>query len=139
MIISWTAPANNGSPITAYQISILQSDGVTFTQDLTNCPGSDPAVMSGLSCTIPVSSLMSSPFNLNWGSSVYAVVTATNAYGNSLSSNSGNGATLMTKPDAPISLLENASARTASSISFSWSPGVSNGGGAIIDYRVSYA
>jgi len=29
--------------------------------------------------------------------------------------------------------------RTSTSISFSWSDGPSNGGGAILDYRISYA
>lgn len=31
IVISWTAPANNGSPITSYQIAIMQSNGSTFT------------------------------------------------------------------------------------------------------------
>ena len=45
----------------------------------------------------------------------------------------------MTNPDAPINVVETVSARTASTITFSWSPGPNNGGDQIIDYRVSYA
>lgn len=39
--ISWTEPESSGSPITAYTITIRQSDGITFTVDSTDCDGSD--------------------------------------------------------------------------------------------------
>jgi hypothetical protein len=41
---------------------------------------------------------------LVWGSSVFASVTATNAYGSSLPSIGGNGAIILTVPDAPVNL-----------------------------------
>ena len=37
IVIEWTAPDNGGSEITGYEVRILQSDGLTYTQDLTNC------------------------------------------------------------------------------------------------------
>ena len=85
-------------------------------------------------CTIPVASLRASPFSLEWGSSVYAKVVAINSYGNSLISNEGNGAVITTTPDAPISLAEDTSLKTKSSISITWSPAAFTGGAIIIDY-----
>lgn len=38
VVISWTAPFNGGSPITAYTIEILQKDG-GYSQEMTNCDG----------------------------------------------------------------------------------------------------
>jgi hypothetical protein len=138
-VISWIAPADNGSPIISYKIYIRKSDLSTFAIDKINCDGSLSAILNARQCTVPVTSLMSVPFSFNWGSSIYAKVVATNIYGDSLESSIGNGAILMTNPDAPINVAETISARTASTITFSWSPGPNNGGDVIIDYRVSYA
>lgn len=44
----------------------------------------------------------------------------------------------MTIPSSPVYLVETITSRTTTSVSFSWSNGVSNGGSAIIDYRISY-
>jgi len=44
---------------------------------------------------------MSSPFNWVWGSSISATVTAFNQYGASYTSDLGNGAVILTNPDAP--------------------------------------
>lgn len=82
---------------------------------------------------------MATPFNLVWGSSISAVVIAYNEYGNSLTSLVGNGAVILTNPDAPTSLGEVVSARAATSITISWSAGLNAGGAPVLDYRVSYA
>ena len=52
---------------------------------------------------------MTTPFNFDWGQSIYAKIIASNAYGDSAESDVGNGAILMTKPDAPINLAEDVS------------------------------
>jgi large repetitive protein len=44
----------------------------------------------------------------------------------------------LTNPDAPTNLAEVVAARTASTITFTWSEGAQNGGAEILDYRVSY-
>ena len=62
--------------------------------------------MNVTSCTIPVVSLKNSPFDLPWGSSIFAKVIAINDYGNSLSSLEGNGAIITTTPDPPIDITE---------------------------------
>ena len=51
--------------------------------------------------------LRSAPFNLEWGTNVHATVVATNVYGDSATSNPGNGAIITTFPDPPINFVEN--------------------------------
>ena len=63
--------------------------------------------MSATSCTIPVSVLITSPFNLAWGTNVQVKILAANSKGNSSESNPGNGAIITTSPDAPLNPLEN--------------------------------
>jgi hypothetical protein len=49
--ISWVAPSNGGSAITAYTVAIRQSDGITYTTESANCN------VSSTSCTVPISVL----------------------------------------------------------------------------------
>ncbi len=76
---------------------------------------------------------------MSWGSSIYAKVTAFNLYGSSLESESGNGAIILTNPDAPVNLVEDYSQRTATSLGFTWAQGVKNGGSDVLDFTVSIA
>ena len=50
----------------------------------------------------------------------------------------GNGAIIITNPDSPINLYETESARTPTSITLSWTEGLTNGGSTVIDFRVNY-
>jgi hypothetical protein len=63
---------------------------------------------------------MAAPFSLIWGSSVYAKVSATNIRGNSLQSLAGNGAILITVPDAPLLLSIDSALTTATKIGLTW-------------------
>jgi hypothetical protein len=47
---------------------------------------------------------MTAPFNMYWGDSVYAKVKAINIVGESEFSATGNGAVMITSPDAPVNL-----------------------------------
>lgn len=69
---------------------------------------------------------------------MYARIIAENAYGNSTESEPGSGEKILTRPDAPLNLIENVSARTATSVSLSWSTGVNNGGSSVIDFTITY-
>lgn len=60
--------------------------------------------MAAQECAIPISNLRAVPFSLSWGVSVYAKIIAGNIVGNSLESNVGNGAVILTVPDAPINV-----------------------------------
>jgi hypothetical protein len=76
--VSWVAPATNGAAITSYIITIRESNGATYITDSTNCNGSSSTIVSATSCTIPVSTLIASPYSLPYGSSIFAKITAIN-------------------------------------------------------------
>lgn len=73
-----------------------------------------------------------------WGSSIYAKVSATNTYGTSTYSLSGNGAVIVTVPDAPVSIQNNEAVTTVNKIGITWSEGYSDGGLSVKDYRISW-
>ena len=77
-------------------------------------------MVTSLSCTIPIASLISSPFNLTYGSSVYARVTAKNYYGSSITSMEANGAIIVGVPDSPLSLADNTAVTSATVIGLTW-------------------
>jgi hypothetical protein len=135
--IKWTIPATNGAAVTAYIITIRGSDLATYTADTTNCNGATASVVSTLNCTIPVSVLRAAPYNLPYGSSIWSKVTAINIQGASPESNPGNGAIIITYPDAPTGLTENLAGRTSSTLGMSWTQAAFNGGATVLDYRVS--
>ena len=99
--------------MTGYNILIRNSNNVTYSNPY--------CIQTSTSCTVAVSVLLDYPFSLTWGQSVYAVVIAANKYGNSAQSLPGNGAVLVTSPDAPLNLKENTSYRSLTSLGINWS------------------
>ncbi len=136
MFVTWSVD-NGGSEILSYTILIRTSDNLSFITEQTNCNGSNQLVVATSSCVIPASVLNAPQFSLPWGSSVYVKVIAANVYGSSVESLPGNGATIITLPDAPISLTENTQVRDITTLGITWSNGVSDGGLAVLDYRLS--
>ncbi len=55
-----------------------------------------------------ISTLTAAPFSLPWGSSIIAKVIAVNNYGPSTASPVGNGAVILTIPDNPLNLANDA-------------------------------
>ena len=102
-VISFTEPNDNGKQIQKYTLTIKKSDG-TYTLDTTYCDGASSAVMTNKKCSIPVSVLFAAPYSLTWGSPVYAQIYATNFIGDSILSDEGNGAVIMTLPGVPTDL-----------------------------------
>lgn len=138
LTVSWTPPPDKGSPLIGYKIVIRTSNTSYYAQDLTNCNGQNAVILGQAFCDIPITSLRSSDvYNLPWGASVWAKVTAYNLYGPSEESPEGNGARILTIPDAPVSLTETVSQRSATSITFSWLAGATTGGDPILDYRIN--
>ena len=90
-------------------------------------------------CSIAVTTLRAEPFNLDWGTSVFAKVIASNIYGDSLASPEGNGAVITTTPDVPTNIAEVYEQRTKSTLGLSWVAPVFTGGAVIEDYRVNIA
>lgn len=133
--ISWARPDNGGSIITSYVIKVRSSASVFYT---VTCDESSADQLLSFICTVPISSLIVSPFSLAWGSSAYAKVTAVNVYGNSVVSSEGNGAIILTVPDAPTNLANNKAISTGTKIGLTWAQGLSNGGTPVIDFTLSY-
>ena len=79
--VLWTLPSANGSPITAYKIFVQEIDTGTFTQESTDCVGTDATVISNRYCHIQVTTLLAAPYNMDGGDSVFAKVIAVNLYG----------------------------------------------------------
>ena len=95
-------------------------------------------MISSAQCSVPISDLRGTPFSLAWGSSVYAKLIATNIYGDSSNSNTGNGAIILTSPDPPLNIAYNSALCSATQIAVIWTQGLANGGTPVIDYRVWY-
>ena len=83
-----------------------------------------------------VATLTAAPFNIAWGGSIYAKVTAVNILGESITSLVGNGAIILTFPDEPINLANNLEVTWGTTIGLTWDEGNSNGGTSVIDYTV---
>ena len=133
VIIEWTAPDNGGSESTGYEVRILQSDGINYSVETTNC---DMSASTLLTCTIPVDALTSVPFELNYGDYVEAKVAAINAVGSSELSVRGSGAFVYTIPDAPTGLANVAEKTESNQVGLTWTEGVFNGGTPVTDYSV---
>jgi hypothetical protein len=132
--ISWApAPSPNGTPITAYVVTIKQADG-TFTAQASHCNGSQPSIVSSTRCTVPLSVLTAAPYNLTLGQTIQAQVLAQNNYGPSSVSAVGGAAVIVLVPEAPVSLANNPAITMGTSIGLTWVPGASNGGTPVIDY-----
>ena len=82
--------------------------------------------------------LTQAPLSLKWGDHVFANIVAVNVKGSSVVSDNGNGAQILTIPDAPINVAEVVALTNAETCSFTWDAGVNNGGTEVIDYRVSF-
>ena len=57
VVITWVAPFDGGSPLTAYLITIRQGDGLTYSPELATCNGSNAGIISARTCTIPITTL----------------------------------------------------------------------------------
>lgn len=132
VLVQWTEPNDNGSPILGYKVYIRQSDDVTYTQETANCD------VSATQCEIPIADLRDVPYSLPWGSNIYAKIKGYNTYGDSAMSQAGYQAVILTIPDPPTNILEVEASRTANSITLSWTEGTSNGGASVIDFRISF-
>jgi len=91
ILIKWSSPAANGSPITSYTIKVLQGGG-HYSTELANCDGSNAVIIEATQCLVPISVFRADPFNLVQGDPVIVNVMATNLYGDSPVSNDGGGA-----------------------------------------------
>lgn len=140
--ISWTEPGDHAASITAYEILLLQSDGVTYSTETTYCDGSDSSIVAALSCAIPMTTVASLT-GLSVDSLIRVKVRAYNANGwGDYSELNTAGATIETVPTqmgAPVFVLASSS---ESAIALSWTAATgTNAGGAsvsITDYVLEW-
>jgi hypothetical protein len=135
--ITWSLPFDQGSPITEYTIEFKSNDN-SYHAYVINCNGATSLIINARACTVPISVFKAAPYELPWGASIYAHLTAYNLYGQSLTSADGNGAVILTVPDAPVSFEVDYSLKTITSISLMWADAVEDGGTPILDYTVSW-
>ena len=69
---------------------------------------------------MPIATLRTAPYNIAWGSGIYATVSATNIYGTSAVSLAGNGAVILTVPTEPINLANVPSLTNGVQIGLTW-------------------
>jgi hypothetical protein len=84
---------------------------------------------------VPISVLIAD-FGYSYGDSIYARVKTRNVVGETDYSAVGNGAVILTLPDAPLNLVSEEEFTTKTQIKISWQEGASNGGTPIDLYRV---
>lgn len=72
VVVTWLAPYDGSTQITSYTVSFLGADGTTYSEELTDCDGTDADIVSTTSCTVPSATFIAAPFSLEWGQSVYA-------------------------------------------------------------------
>jgi titin len=111
-MVSWTAPANGGDPITQYTVTVVQT-GATFTTT-----GATTTTVTGL---------------LNGGTYTFTVF-ATNVVGNGPASTPSTAITLPDVPGAPTGVSAVASAGQAT---VTWTAPLSTGGLPITGYTVT--
>jgi titin len=95
-------------------------------------------VINAHSCSVLISDLRTSPYHLAWGSSVWAQVTATNIKGDSVISQVGNGAIILTVPGEPTALANVPTVTNAIQVGLEWTAPSEDGGSVVIDYKVLY-
>jgi len=57
------------------------ADGTTFAEEIIQCDGSSPIIVAERKCTIDETQFKASPFNLPWGSHIFAKVKSKNVVG----------------------------------------------------------
>lgn len=108
--IMWTVPLTNGAPVTSYLIEIKRSNGA-FATSVATCDGSNPTIVAQQWCTVPMATLIASPFSLSKGALIVVQAKAANVKGlnNTYSDVNTAGAVIETVPDAPNSVMRHSS------------------------------
>ena len=127
VIVTWSEPSANGSPILAYRILFQHKDG-GFSEELNGCEGTDSTIVSETQCTVNHEDLIVAPFSLTLGDAIQVKVIAVNLYGDSVESNLGGGASIVLVPDAPINIQNRIAVTDIYEVSFEWADGASDGG-----------
>lgn len=70
--ISWTVPSTTNSfSVTAYKILVKDSTG-SYLENTQYCDGSGAAIISAMTCFIPMATMTGSSYNLDQGDEIVA-------------------------------------------------------------------
>lgn len=70
--VQWDLPWNGGTTITSYTVEFRTNDGVHYQENTAICDGASATIINARECTIESSLFTESPYELEWGSSIYA-------------------------------------------------------------------
>jgi hypothetical protein len=140
LVISWAAPDDRGSAVSAYRIEVRDQLGSAWSVS-PNCDGSAAAVVAARACSVPMLSLLAAPYSYTLGALVVVRVAAENEKGWGLVSGENTaGATATTLP-AQASAPTRGDATTPAEVEVQWTAltGASSTGGlAITSYHLEY-
>lgn len=133
VVITWTAPTSNGSPITSFQVEIEQATAGVWTSPSVYCTGT-----TATTCTVPMSALWAAPWNLLQGRTVAARVTAVNAYGSGTASAASTGAAKIRVKPTQMSVPVRGATTSTTQIEAKWTAlsAPNDGDSTILSYNV---
>ena len=136
----WNPPSDlGGLTISGYRLEIKTSTS-TFSIESNNCDAeNDSTIISATQCTVLITDLRTTPFNLADSADVIARVTAINGLGDSITSIESTAVAMPiadVEPGAPTALTRNDAFTTKTQVSFEWTAPANDGGDAVIDYKV---
>lgn len=113
-------------------------DLISFSSDEMDggCDGTQLTIIQEKSCSVLVTTLLDAPFEIPWGSEIWARVKAFNIIGESIFSVPGNDAVILSVPSAPTNLVDVPEITNGFQIGLQWFAPQLTGGVEIIDYRV---
>jgi hypothetical protein len=138
VIISWTAPGDQGSPITAYTVRLLNKTSNTYEVYTTHCDGASALIITNRACPPILMSVFISTLGYSAGDLVKARIVATNAIGTGIQSEPNTaGAVIQTVPLGPTGLSIISSSQTEATLTWNsiHSP-PENGYSTVTDYKV---
>ena len=106
--VTWSAPVDNGSPISRYEVLWAVSDASsTFVEETVYCDGSQSSILLDRECTIPMgqfwAATSSTSLSYTQGQTLTLKIRASNAIGAGALSSVATGPVVSTVPDSPLS------------------------------------
>ena len=133
--VSWTSPYSNSEMIQAYEILFRTSAGEFKASDL--CDGSLSTVVASLECFLPLTTLRSSPFNLEFDSLIVAKARAYNQFGwAEFNQQNVEGARIQTEPGKVQRVELILETSTLRSLELEWPAVVQDGNSPIDSYNL---
>src|SRR5690606_28307581 len=130
---------DNGSPVTNYKIYVREDDSTTFTEITADC-AEYSVTLAGTTCTVLMTTLKASPYNLDYNDDVIFKVISVNLQGDSVFSNeSPVGAKVQDVPDqmaTPVYVSKTSTSLTVSYTELTFP--TETGGAPITQYLLEY-